>query len=88
MSKNPNIRYDAQKYFEAVDDNLERRVLLRGLNKTSLWLPGNLMCNSRHYVDPELKARLTSEVRNVTNDPALEIWKLELIEREAKRNKR
>jgi hypothetical protein len=68
---------------EKTMDKKERRIATRGKGKSSLWLPGNLLCNSRYYVDPELKAKYTSEVRNVTNDPKLSDWKRQL---EAERN--
>lgn len=70
---------------EKSDDRKERRVARKGKGRSSLWLPNNLMCNSRYYVDAELQAKHTGPVVDRTNDPELENWKRGLLNRESKR---
>ena len=69
--------------FDAIEDRIERAKARKGKSMTSLWLPGNLMVNSRYYEDPELKAKHTSNVRTI-KDPAYEA---ELLQRERNRKR-
>ena len=71
-------------YEERAADRSDRLVAMRGKGTSSLWLPNNLLCNSRYYVDPELKAKYTSKVRTLKG-AELERVKQELMAREAKR---
>jgi len=69
---------------EVAADRAERRVAMRGLTKSSLWLPGNMLCNSRYWIDPELKRKYTSEVRFIKGEE-LKKYEAELLARDAKR---
>ena len=71
-------------YEERAADRSDRAVARRGKGISSLWLPNNLLCNSRYYIDPELQAKYTSEVRTLRGEE-LERVKRELMAREAKR---
>lgn len=49
---------ESAEYEERAADKTDRSVARRGRGKSSLWLPNNLLVNSRYYIPPEYETPL------------------------------